>query len=332
MKAVIPVAGAGTRLRPHTYTQPKALIPVAGKPILCYIIDQLIENNIDEFVFIIGYLGEKIQDFVSDKYPDLNAVFVYQNQRNGLGHAIWCAKEVIEDSEILIVLGDTIVEGEIKEILDCEDSALGIKKVDDPREFGVAILNEKNSITNLIEKPKIPKSNLALVGVYKIKETNTLLNCLNENIKNDQRTNGEFHLTDGILRMIKNENVQIKGIHVGNWHDLGKRDILLETNAVLLKNTANQFNNGNTQNTIILPPVSIAKGAVIKNSIVGPNVTIGENSSISFSIIQDSIIGNFTNLDNVSLEHSIIGSDAIIKGHSQSLNIGDNTEIDLSGN
>lgn len=332
MKAVIPVAGIGTRLRPHTYTHPKPLIPVAGKPILSYIIEHLLDSGVDDFVFIVGYLGDKIIDFVNEKFPDLKVEFVLQNNREGLGHAILTAKEVIHNEPMIIVLGDTIVDSNIKDLLEEKYSSVGIKKVADPRNFGVAMLNKDNFLVALIEKPKIPKSNLALVGIYKILETELLMECLEYNIQNRIQTNGEYHLTDALDRLVKEYQVKIKAVTINNWFDLGKREILLETNAVLLKKYNNDGNKSTAfENTIIIPPVHIAENAKIAHSIIGPNVTVGENVNIEYSILSDSIIGNYTQLSKVHLNYSIIGNDAVIKGNSQSLNIGDNTEIDLSG-
>ena len=158
MKAIIPVAGAGTKLRPHTYTQPKALIPLAGKTILSIIIDQLLEAGIREYVLITGYLGDKIQDYVKKEYPDLRVHFVQQNERKGLGHAIYLTKEIIGNDEIFIVLGDTICEYDVNDFLSHSDSVLGVKKVDDPRNFGVAEIDENGVISRVVEKPHIPKS------------------------------------------------------------------------------------------------------------------------------------------------------------------------------
>jgi UTP-glucose-1-phosphate uridylyltransferase len=174
------VAGAGTKLRPHTYTQPKALIPLAGRTILSIIIDQLVDAGITEFVFVVGYLGEKIQHYVEKKYPQLTCHFVQQNSREGTGHAILLTRDVVGNDEILIVLGDTICECDFKEVIASPYSMLGLKKVDDPRNFGVAELDEQGKITRVVEKPQIPKSNLALVGLYKIKETQQLYDCLHE--------------------------------------------------------------------------------------------------------------------------------------------------------
>lgn len=331
MKAIIPVAGVGTRLRPHTYSQPKPLMPVAGKPILGFIMERLIKAGVNEFIFVIGYLGEKIEEYVTKSFPEIKTYFVPQNTREGLGHAIWLCKPHIENNEdIIIALGDTIFDADIESVLASPYSALGLKKVDDPRDFGVAELDENGFITLLVEKPSIPKSNLALVGFYKIAESDALFEALDSNIRKGYKTQGEFHLTDALMLMIK-AGIQIKGFKVQNWYDCGKKEILLETNSILLRKTGGEKSGESVyDNTIIIEPVSIAKSCIIQNSIVGPNVTIGENTNISYSIIKNSIIGNFATIDDVVLHHSVIGSDATIKGLSQSLNIGDNTEIDLS--
>lgn len=329
MKAIIPVAGAGTKLRPHTYTQPKALIPLAGKTILSIIVDQLREAGINEFIFIIGYLGQKIQDYVKEKYPDLQVHFVQQNERHGIGHAIQLTKDLIGDDEIFVVLGDTICEYDVKQVLDMPCSGLGVKRVDDPRDFGVAELGEDGYITRVVEKPQIPKSNMALVGIYRIKETAFLFNCLESNIRNQVMSRGEFSITDALECMIQ-QGAQFQAFKVQNWFDCGKKETLLESNATLLKKFGSVISpEHNFENTIIVPPVSVAKGCEIRNSIIGPNVTIGEKTTVNYSIIKDSIIGSFADLYDIVLTHSLIGSDTDVKGESRSLNIGDNTEIDL---
>lgn len=329
MKAIIPVAGAGTKLRPHTYTQPKALIPIAGKTILSFIVDQLREAGIHEFIFIVGYLGEKIQDYVKQTYPDLTTHFVFQNERQGTGHAIELTKTIVDGDEVFVVLGDTICEYDVKEVVESPYSMLGVKKVDDPRNFGVATIDEDGFIEQVVEKPAIPKSNMALVGLYKIKETQYLFECLHHLFMQNIKTQGEYNLTDALDCMIQ-RGAKFQSFKVKNWFDCGKKESLLESNATLLKKFG-----GNIQyihdfkDTIIIPPVSIAPGCDISHSIIGPHVAIGANTTVKHSIIRDSIIGSYTNLFEVVLDNSLIGSDASVKGLSRSLNIGDNTEIDF---
>ena len=331
MKAIIPVAGAGTQLRPHTYTQPKALIPVGGKSILSVIVDQLLEAGIDDFIFVIGYLGEKIKAFIQSNYPKLNSHFIQQDERKGIGHAIWLSRDLCEkDDDAIIVLGDTIFELDIAALLQTEHSALGIKKVDDPRAFGVAEFDDQDMITSVVEKPIIPKSNMALVGIYKIDNILALTDAIGYNIDNNIQTQNEFQLTDGIQRMIENGH-PFHGFIVSNWFDCGHKEALLSTNAILLrKNPPDNVREYSYHNTIIVDPVSIAEGVEINNSVIGPNVVIGESTKVEHSIIENSIIGSFASIDHVSLKESVIGSDTYVKDTSQSLNIGDNTEIDFS--
>ena len=329
MKAIIPVAGAGTKLRPHTYTQPKALIPLAGKTILSIIVDQLQEAGISEFIFIVGYLGTKIQDYVREKYPQLTTHFVFQTERKGIGHAVLLTKDMVGEDEIFIVLGDTICEYDIRQVLEMPQSMLGVKRVDDPRNFGVAEMDEESIIHRVVEKPQIPKSNMALVGIYRIRETNYLFKCLENNIENQITSYGEYNLTDAIECMIRN-GVKFEAFKVQNWFDCGKKETLLESNSKLLKKFgSNIAPDHQLENTIIIHPVNIASGCTIKNSIIGPNVAIGEKTTITYSILKDSIIGSFADLYDIVLTHSLIGSDTEVKGESRSLNIGDNTEIDL---
>jgi glucose-1-phosphate thymidylyltransferase len=329
MKAVIPVAGAGTKLRPLTYTQPKALIPIAGKTILSHIVDQLSEAGITEFIFIVGYLGEKIQDYVKQTYPNLTTHFVYQNERQGTGHAVELTKKLIGDEPIFVALGDTICEFDVKEIIDSPDSMIGIRKVDDPRDFGVATIDENGFIEHLVEKPAIPKSNMALVGLYKINETAVLFECLQQLFVENITTRGEYNLTDALACMIQ-KGTRFRSFKVANWFDCGKKESILETNATLLKKMGGHLPAADIyKDTIIIHPVSIAEGCTISNAIIGPHVAIGPNTTITQSIIRDSIIGGYTNLHEVVLDNSLIGSDASVKGLSRSLNIGDNTEIDF---
>lgn len=329
MKAIIPVAGAGTKLRPLTYTQPKPLIPVAGKPIIAYILDQLIEAGIREYVFILGYLGEKIREYLDENYKDITKHYVSQNEREGLGHAIFLCKDILKDEEeVLIQLGDTILDIDMNVLQNSRVNTLAVRKVEDPRNFGVVELDDKGLIEKLVEKPQFPRSNLAIVGLYLIKEWKKLLVCLESNMRTGRKTKGEFHLTDGLMCMLENKS-RFEVMEVRNWFDCGRKEILLSTNAIMLARKPPDKSIEQYDNNIFIQPVSIGQNCQIKHSIIGPNVSIGENSQITNSILKDGIIGNFTSLEDVVLQHSIIGNDAVIKGRFQSFNIGDNTEIDM---
>lgn len=331
MKAVVPVAGTGARLRPLTYTQPKPLIPVAGKPIMSYMIEKLLAAGIQEFVFIIGYLGEKIKDFVEKTYPQIRKEFVTQEERLGSGHALWTAKDKFRDAnEIIVFFGDVIIEADLQHIIQTPGSVIAVKKVADPREFGIVELSDDGAVVRVAEKPRIPKSDLAMVGFYKIAEVQALVDALDYNVFNNIRTYDEFPLTDALMRMIQ-QGAPFQTATVDRWFDCGKKEVLLETNALLLRKTDYDPSSIPVfDNSIIIHPVSIGKHCQISDSIIGPHVTIGDNAHIAHAIVRDSIIGDFASLREVILRHSVIGNDTSITGMRHSLNIGDNTEIDFS--
>jgi len=308
MKVIIPAAGIGKRLRPHTFTMPKPLIPVAGKTIIAFIIDQFIDVGLDDFVFVLGYMGDQIEEYLNTEYPHIKKTYVRQPNRLGLGHAIWMARDEIKNEEdIMIMLGDTILEVDMEAFVKSKTSLVGIKKVADPRLFGVVEHDKNGVVTKLIEKPRIPKSNQAIVGLYKITE--------------------EFQLTDGLMGMIQNGH-EISTHEVLNWYDCGQKEILLETNAVLLKRHGST-DHRNIGDSIIIPPVAIGDDCEIQHSIIGPNVTIASNAQIHNSILSDSIVGNYAKIKDLILDKSLIGNDVVISGKRQTLNIGDNNELEL---
>ena len=341
MKAIIPVAGTGKRLRPLTYTQPKPLIPVAGKPIMSFIVDQLIDVGVTDFdqlidvgvtdfVFIIGYLGEKIRDYIESTYPQLNSSFVFQEERMGSAHAIWLGREFFKEAEeLLIFFGDAIIDADLRSILASPDSIIGIQKVDDPRKFGIVELDKNGYISKLVEKPLIPKSNLAMVGCYKIKEVSKFIEACAYNLDNGIQSIGEYPLTDALARM-QEWGIPLKPVTVDNWFDCGRREVLLETNAIFLDRPGFATDDPPPfDNSIIIHPINIGKNCKISNSIVGPHVTIGANTHIENAMVKDSIIGDYSSIEDIILCKSVIGNDASIKGNYRSLNIGDNTEIDF---
>ena len=333
MKAIIPVAGVGSRLRPHTHTQPKALVPVAGKPILLHIVDMLVDNGVTDLVFIIGYMGTKIKQTINENYAGkpVNIEFIVQEPREGIGHALYIARHTFEEEEdILIVLGDTVVNINLDQLKNSEHSVLGVQKVSEPGRFGIAELKPDGLIKRLVEKPQIPKSNLALVGIYKISDPKLLIEGSCKIVEEGTQYLGEYQLTDALMYMIEKGHV-MRTVNVDSWFDCGKRSSLLEANAILL---GQQLQNGQPTysfpTTIIIPPVSIGKNCRISHSIIGPNVAIGDDTVVSYSIIEDTIVGSYSELRNIMLSHSIIGNDTRILGLSQQLNIGDNTEINFT--
>lgn len=330
MKAIIPVAGIGTRLRPHTYTQPKVLLNVAGKPILGYIIDKLVENSIKDVLLVIGHLGEKIKTYATSNYPWVNFEFIEQKEPLGLGHAIYLAREFFEnDDEVLIILGDTIFDFDLSKFLKTKFTTIGVKSVDDPRRFGVVLLDGDNFAKKLVEKPSQPESNLAIVGIYLIKNPKLLKESLEEVVEGEIKTRNEYQLTDALQIMV-NKGERIKVFEIDGWYDCGKPETLLETNKFLLeKNRMNLRKLGKFENVLIVPPVYISPTSKIENSIIGPYTTVSDGVEISSSIIRNSIIGDEAKIQNALLDSSIVGSGAVVKGDYKKVNIGDSSEVEF---
>ncbi|MEW6196954.1 MAG: sugar phosphate nucleotidyltransferase [Bacteroidota bacterium] len=324
MRAVIPAAGFGTRLKPHTFSLPKVLLNVGGKPILGHIIDKLLEEKIEKATFVIGYLGEKIIEYVNKHYPNLKADFVEQDEMLGLGHAIFLASETFDDNEIFIILGDTIFDVELDHVFKKKQTSLGVKEVDDPGRFGVAVC-ENGKIKKLVEKPREPVSKLALVGLYYINNSKLLKKCLNELIEKNIRTKDEYQLTDALQLMIE-KGEEVSTFPVDGWYDCGKPETLLSTNNFLLTQSGT---NREPEGVLINHPVFISEKAIVKNSVIGPYTTISSNCVVQDSIIVNSILSPGAKVEKAVLENSIIGTDAVIKGKFQKLNAGDSSEIEF---
>ena len=325
MKAIIPVAGVGTRLRPHTYTLPKVLLNVAGKPILGHILDALQQHNIDEATIIVGYMGDLVEDYVRRNYS-MNVTFIYQEERLGLGHSIWIAREHITDNDpLLIILGDTIFDVDLSLATNSRFSTLGVKSVDDPRRFGVVEL-EKGFISRLIEKPENPTTNLALVGLYFINNPTLLVDSLQTLIDNNIRTRDEYQLTDALQMMI-DKGEKFTTFPVEGWYDCGKPETLLSTNRYLLDGKSTYKT---PEGAVIIPPAFVAENAIVERSVIGPYTTVASGATVIDSVVRDSIISDGATVTASTLEQSIIGNNAIVKGKFSRLNVGDSSEIDRS--
>lgn len=327
MKAVILLAGLGTRLRPHTYSKPKPLVPVAGKPVLGHILDSLAELNIEETIFIVGYLGEQIEKYVTEHYPKMRARYVEQAEMRGQAHAIRLAKQYI-DQDVLIIFGDTIWETDFSRLAQVQhDGLIYVKEVSDPRRFGVALLKD-GLVTKFVEKPTTPVSNLVVVGVYYFRAWQLLMQAIDALLERNIQTKGEYFLADAMQLMLEaNAKLEVETIPV--WEDCGTREAILHTNRYLLKKHGTHapwF-----EGTVLLPPVYISEGAQVKNSIIGPFVSISEDAVIENSIVRDCIISEGAHIENRVLEWSLIGKDARVRGAFQRMNVGDSSEIDSSG-
>ncbi len=324
MKAIIPVAGVGTRLRPHTYTIPKVLLQVAEKPILAYILDIIKQLKVDEVILIVGFLGDQVVEFVKKNYK-FRCKFIEQKKLKGLGYAINMVSGELEDDEpVIIILGDTIFEADLLPVLKGEYDALGVKEVTDPQRFGIVEM-KGGVVKRLIEKPQRPTTNLAVVGVYYIKSTGLLKKSVSRIIKKRIKTKGEYQLTDALQLMI-DWGVKFRTFKVKEWYDCGKPETLLQTNRQLL---AKIKKTRKLKSCVVLPPVFVSESAVVENCILGPNVSVADKAVLKDSIIKNSIIGEQAWVEGSNLDSSLVGNRARIKGATHRLNVSDSSEIDL---
>lgn len=322
MRAIIPVAGYGSRLRPHTFTVPKVLLNVAGKPIIGHIFDKIIADGFDEATVIVGHLGEQIKDYITSNY-NIRVDFIAQEEPKGLAHAIHMARTTFSDEPLLIILGDTIFDVDLQPVLTGKCSAIGVKRVEDPRRFGV-VETKDGYATRLIEKPEKPTSNLAIVGLYWIKKPQLLDQCIQELFDKERMTKGEYQLTDA-LQLMLSRGEKITTFLVDGWLDCGKPETLLSTNRYLLDKMKSTVSR---DNVVVIPPVYISDDAKIVHSVIGPYTTIARGAVVEHSIIRDSIISECAQVSQSLLERSIVGVNTVVHGSFKRINIGDSSEIE----
>lgn len=325
MNVIIPVAGLGTRLRPQTWSKPKPLVSVAGKPVLGHVLDRLASLSLEKVVFVTGYRGEQIEEYVRKNY-DFEAVFVEQRAQLGQSHAVIQARDAVH-GPTMIVFPDMLFEADIEQLTALDaDGALFVKEVPNPRRFGVVVL-ENGRIRRLIEKPAEPVSNLAVVGLYYIREISELFNAIDHQMRCDVQQYGEFFLADALQFMIDHGS-EFAALKVTVWEDCGKPEALLSTNRYLLERQCNRVPAGD--GVVILPPSFVDPSATIRNSVIGPFASIGARVAVSNSIVTDSIVDEGAQLDAVMLTRSIIGRQAYVRGDFMQVNVGDSSDIMLS--
>ncbi|MDD5208722.1 MAG: sugar phosphate nucleotidyltransferase [Elusimicrobiales bacterium] len=324
--AVVPVAGTGTRLRPHTYTYPKVMLTVGDKPIIGHILDELSAAGIKKICLVTGYLGDKIKHYVGNNYKRLDVSYVEQTEQKGLGHAIWLTRRCVT-GPVLVMLGDTILDADLSKFMAPGDDCLAVKEVKDPRRFGV-VETKGGYISAMVEKPEKPKTNLAIVGIYSFHNSSQLYNSLQRLVDSGRTTRGEIQFTDAMALMVK-EGHRIKPVAIEGWYDCGKPETLLETNRHILDKK--KFF-PKAKNSLIIPPVYISPTAKVENSIVGPYASIGDGARIDSAIISDSIVNENAFIINMNLSGSLVGPSATVVGRKDQLNVGENSEIRFDKN
>lgn len=330
------MAGRGSRLRPHTLTVPKPLVPIAGKPIVQRLAEDIVkiyDGKVEEIAFIIGDFGKEVEQSLLEVASDLGAKgsIYYQNEPLGTAHAIWMAQQSM-DGEIIIAFADTLFRADF--VLDkSKDGVIWVKRVDNPSSFGVVTLNQEGVIVDLVEKPQEFVSDLAIIGIYYIKDGAALREEIRNLIDNDIREKGEYQLTNA-LENLKDKGTQFLPGKVEEWMDCGNKTAVLDTTERVLKH---KHQNGESLvsadvkliNSVIVPPCHIGKNVEISHSVVGPNVSIADNTVISGSVMEGSIVGHNSHVRNIVLKNSMIGNYAVVDNQAENLDIGDYSRINF---
>lgn len=329
MKVILPVAGKGTRLRPHTHTKAKSLVRVAGKAVLEHIVQRIAPLNPAELIFITDENGAQIEEFMQQKFPASNCRYIVQKERKGPAHAISLASpHISQEDDLLIVFNDTIFIADLtimpKLCADC-DGLVYSKEVDDYQRFGVNIVKD-GFIVGMLEKPDTPVSRLAQVGLYYLKDGLRFMKYLKETIRAGEMVRGEFYLPAVFMRMIV-DGMKLRAPEIDEWFDCGKTETLLETNKCLL--IGRHHVHGEAINTVLIEPVHIEKGAVVRDSVLGPNVSVASGTVIEQSLVKDSIINSNNVIRNIVLKDSILGDAVHLVGSFRKMNLGDHSLIEI---
>lgn len=334
MKIIVPMAGRGSRLRPHTLTVPKPLVPVAGKPIVHRLVEDiaaLSDEKIDEIAFVIGDFGDAVEKELVEVAESLGAKGSIYHQEEALGtaHAIYCAEPSLRGKTI-VAFADTLFRADFR--LDTNsDGTIWVNKVDDPSAFGVVKLSNDGAITDFIEKPKDFVSDLAIIGIYYFKEGETLRDEIKYLLDNDIRDRGEFQITDALENM-KNKGLRFEPGEVIEWLDCGNRHATVHSNMRVLEfdpSSKGERNNVTITDSVVVEPCYIGNNVTISNSVVGPHVSIGEGTKIDASVVRNTIIQKDADIRNLNAEASMIGSHAKVNGTLADLSVGDYNEITL---
>jgi len=329
MKAVIPLAGKGTRLRPHTHHTPKPLLKVAGKPVLAYILDDLVELGVEEIVFIVGHLRGTVEEWISSEYPDLTAHYVVQEVQDGTAGAIALAEPFV-DEDVLIIFADAVLEVDygLTATLGQEYGAvIWAKEVEDYQRYGVIVTNDDGTMKTIVEKPSEPVSRLANIGLYYIRDHELLFEGVRHTLGVDPGPSGEYYLTDAFQYMVDHGSRLITA-PVDGWWDAGKPETLLETNAHLVATRRGGIDGGATiEDAEIVEPVRIESGVVVRGGRVGPNVTLEAGTVVEASEIENTVVGPEATISGANLHDSIIGGHARISKVSGSLLVTDHSVV-----
>jgi glucose-1-phosphate thymidylyltransferase len=327
MKVIIPLAGKGTRLRPHTHLTPKPMMKVAGKPVMSYVLDELKKlGNVEQIIYITGHLKEKVEEFARTEI-DVPSVFIEQKVQDGTAGAIALAREYV-DQPVLIVFVDTIFDADLSKVKSIDaDGIIWVKEVEDYQRFGVVVTDKDGNMTKIVEKPKTPISKRANIGLYYVRNWKLLFEGIDYTLT-QPKNQGEYFLTDAFQYMI-DKGAKIRVIDVEGWYDAGKIETMLETNQAMLERGRSRRPK-NTGDSTIIDPVYIEDNVTLRKSRVGPNVSIGAGTVLDSAEVSHSIIGSKTKITKSVLRNSLVGDEVILEGVKGEVTAGDHTEVHAS--
>ena len=325
MKVIIPLAGKGTRLRPHTHITPKPMLRIAGKPVMAYILEDLERlGGIEQVIYITGHLKEKVEEYArtSFRFP---SVFIEQAVQDGTAGAVNLARAHV-DQPVMIIFVDTIFDADLS-IIDRTDAdgIIWTKEVEDYQRFGVVVTDAQGFMTKIVEKPSTPISKRANIGVYYIRNWKLLYEGIDWTLR-QPKNKGEYYLTDAFQYMI-DQGAKLKVVDVEGWYDAGKLDTLLETNRVILERGAARRPAGLGRDVTVIDPVYVEADVTIRRSTIGPNVSLGKGTTIEDSELRDVIVGQGATLARVTLSQSLIGDGAIVEGVHGQVSVADHSEV-----
>lgn len=327
MKVIIPLAGKGTRLRPHTHITPKPMLKVAGKPVMSYILDDLKKLGIvEQVIYITGHLKEKVEEFARQSF-DVPSVFIEQKIQDGTAGAIALARKYV-DQPVLIIFVDTIFDADLAIVKTTDaDGIIWVKEVEDYQRFGVVVTDKDGNMTKIVEKPSTPISKRANIGLYYIRNWKLLFDGIDFVLK-QPKNKGEYYLTDAFQYMI-DKGARIKVIDVEGWYDAGKIETMLATNSVMLSK-GHARKPKSSDGCMFIDPVYVEDGVILKKCKIGPNVSIGSGTTIEKSELSHCIVGSGATIKNSVLTNSLVGDDVVLDGVRGEVTIGDHSEVRVS--
>lgn len=338
MKVILLLAGYGTRMRPHTWSRPKALMKTAGNTIIGHLLDQMMPILTEEVIFVVGYRGDQIREWIDENYPQLDTHYVVQENALGQAHAVALCREFLEqEGDVVVGFGDGVIKATYADYTSIAgsdaDAVLTVKHVEDPRPFGVVALDDDGYVTKFIEKPPTMENKNAAVGINWFRSGPKLMKAIDRMMEEGRMTKGEYYMADA-YEVLLEEGAKFKTMPVEYWLDGGRPEEILKTNAALLGygegTTDDAIERGYGEGFTVVPPVFIAESAEISNSVIGPYAHIDAGAVVKDSIVRNSVIDPNATVDNTILDHALVGENATVKGRSQKLFVGDKSIVDLT--